>query len=534
MSPSFADYSIRTAQKFIHSILFVDDKAYSPNQTDHPFDVRSMIRESASKGLVATAYSPEQSVDLDAIADIGKKVDVLVLDWRIDFTEQPEPGQDDDEEEDAADRRGHFAMSVIKKLIASDDGGKTTDQLKLIFIYTGETGLQDIRTDLSKAFPEFTSVDAYTLCKGGIRISIWAKESLTHTFKHVPENRARIRTYSQLIDEVATEYVMISSGLMSNICISALTCLRNNTYKLLAKFSAELDPAFAAHRAMLLNPENAGELLKDIICEELNAILTNENISSSITDDTINKWIDSQEFKDITIALKGKKNAVINNEKRKLWQSEGYVSLLKKELDEKGSRVLTDDEIDNFERYHLLKCACSTFTPANLGGSCSNEEFSILTHHRRNSLSSTSAPNLTLGTVIKCDNSFYLCIQQKCDSVRIPVGEPRNFLFLPMIEATTKFDVLHKVGPDDYLHLSIMYKNCHSLQIFGFAPLDDSGTVQAQKEGDNFFFTSCGGEATKYQWILDLKDAHAQRMVNNFAAQLARVGLDESEWLRRA
>ena len=100
MSPSFADYSIRTAQKFIHSILFVDDKAYSPNQTDHPFDVRSMIRESASKGLVATAYSPEQSVDLDAIADIGKKVDVLVLDWRIDFTEQPEPGQDDDEEED--------------------------------------------------------------------------------------------------------------------------------------------------------------------------------------------------------------------------------------------------------------------------------------------------------------------------------------------------------------------------------------------------------------------------------------------------
>jgi hypothetical protein len=37
----------------------------------------------------------------------------------------------------------------------------------------------------------------------------------------------------------------------------------------------------------------------------------------------------------------------------------------------------------------------------------------------------------------------------------------------------------------------------------------------------------------KFIWILDLKEAHAQRIANLYAARLSRVGLDESEWLRR-
>lgn len=36
-----------------------------------------------------------------------------------------------------------------------------------------------------------------------------------------------------------------------------------------------------------------------------------------------------------------------------------------------------------------------------------------------------------------------------------------------------------------------------------------------------------------YIWLFDLKDSHAQRIAQNYASKLARVGLDESEWLRR-
>ncbi len=58
--------------------------------------------------------------------------------------------------------------------------------------------------------------------------------------------------------------------------------------------------------------------------------------------------------------------------------------------------------------------------------------------------------------------------------------------------------------------------------------------MQALKEDDGFYYYTGGpGNQVKFQWILELKEAHAQRIVNNFAAQLSRVGLAESEWLRR-
>ena len=47
---------------------------------------------------------------------------------------------------------------------------------------------------------------------------------------------------------------------------------------------------------------------------------------------------------------------------------------------------------------------------------------------------------------------------------------------------------------------------------------------------DKFVFTSIHNE--EFEWILELKDLHAQRILNSYSAHLSRVGLDESEWLR--
>jgi hypothetical protein len=537
LSLSFSEYSKDTAQNFLQSVLFVDDKAYCADQSDHPFDVKIMIKESVDRGLIASAYSPDQLSDLDAIAKIGKKVDVLVLDWRIDINDDTQKVDfDDEEEEDIADRRGEFAIQIIKKLIANDAGDKATDQLKLIFVYTGETGLEQIHSDLLKQFSHFNSDEPYTLSNGGIRVSIWAKETLIHAFKHLPENKSRIRSYKELIDEITTEYIKISSGLMSNTCLNALTCIRNNTHKLLAKFSPELDPAFVAHRAMLPRPEDADELLKEIICEEIKSILTNEDIGSGTDNDAISKWMELHTFEDITMTLKDKKTTTtIDNSKRIIWQNEGYESLLIKECDGNGNRILNDAEIEDFDRKRLRSYACKTFTPNDINRKFINEDFSILTHHRRNIYTTTKIPTLTLGTVLKSGDQYLVCIQQKCDSVRIPTKEPRKFLFLPLIKSENKFDILYKIGCDEYIPLSICYKNCHSLHIIQFTPFENTGVVRAQKIGDDLCFTSHGADTAKnYQWILDLKDAHAQRLANNFAAQIARVGLDESEWLRRA
>lgn len=540
MSDAFNDMSETLAKDFIQSILFVDDKAYRPEQGDHPFDVEQVIKESAVRGLIATAYAPEHQDDLKNIVKVGRKADVIVLDWRMDIADDSGQEQDDEEEDGVADSRGDFAINVIRNLIVNTECGDAVDQLKLIFIYTGEPGLQGIATRLNTEFAEFDKIDDFTFSCGGIRISIWAKEILSSSFKHIPENKTRLRNYTELLDEVPTEYAIVSSGLLSNSCLDALTSIRNNTFKLLANFSPSLDPAFVAHRAMLPIPDDAGDLLKEIICGELNSILTDADISQRVSSNTIHDWVSSRGFVDTKIIVK-KANTdtpatiiTINNTKRKLWQDEGYVALLSKEQNEAGTPLLKRKEIETCERNQLKKHACASFTPPAFTPENFNEEFSILTHHKRNYLSTVKKPSLSPGVMIKDNDRYLLCIQQKCDSVRIPAGEKRKFLFLPMKKNDQNFDVLFKNGPHDYVRLSTCYKECYAIEIIEFTPFEDTEIVQAQKEGDGFYYFTGGPDnQIKFKWILDLKEAHAQRIVNNFAAQLSRVGLDESEWLRR-
>lgn len=533
MSRDFMTMSEVIAQDFIQSILFVDDKAYCPEQDDHPFDVNPIIRESASKGLMATAFAPEHQDDLAMVVSIGRNADVVVLDWRIDIKNiAPSTGVDlNEEEDDVADFRGNFAIQIIKNLTAEND--VPVDQLKLIFIYTGETNLNEIMTQLSESFVLFKPIDAFTLSFGGVRISIWAKESAAPRFMHMPEMKPRLKSYAGLLEEVPIEYAKVSAGLLSNTCLNALTLLRNNTYKLLANFSPSLDPAFVAHRAMLPWPEDAGELLKETICGQLNAILTNADISQQVSSNIVCDWLSSQEFTDTEIKATDKHKINIDNNKRVLWQNKGYVTLLNSEVDKSGKAILSEDDIKNFERRRLKKYACESFRPHNFNTADCDEEFSILTHHKRNFLSTSQRPSLSLGVVVKNNESYLLCIQQKCDSVRIAAGTHRKFLFLPMEKDGQNFDVLVKDESQGYVPLSTCYKECHALEIIEFSPYEGTGIVQAQKEDDYFYFVGGPNDEIKFKWILDLKESHAQRIANNFAANLARVGLDESEWLRR-
>jgi len=538
MSDTFSELSKNIAQNFIQSILFVDDKAYNPIQNDHPFDVKRMIKESAGRGIIATAYAPEIQEDLIHIVEVGKKADVIVLDWRMDVNDASSSEQDD-EEEDVADHRGDFAIGVIKKIIDYTQAGDSADLLKLIFIYTGEKGLQRICTDLHAELVSFEQLDDFSLLCGGIRISIWAKEILSPSFKHMPENKKRLRSYTQLLDEIPTEYAKVSSGLLSNTCLEALTLLRDNTYKLLANFSPSLDPAFASHRAMLRTPNDAGDLLRETICGELNSILANADISQRVSSATMHEWVLSRDFVDTEITVKNGTQTTaattitIDAEKRSFWQKNGYLALLTRELDEAGGPLLKKKEIDKCERDQLKKHACESFAPQGDTTAGINEEFSILTHHKRNYLSSEKPPSLTLGSVVKDGERFLLCIQQRCDSVRIADEDRRKFLFLPLKPNEQNFDVLFKNGSQGYTRLSTCDKECHSLEIVKFSPVEGSGIVQAQKEKGVYYFVGGASGDEKFQWILDLKEAHAQRIVNNFAANLARVGLDESEWLRR-
>ncbi len=62
-----------------------------------------------------------------------------------------------------------------------------------------------------------------------------------------------------------------------------------------------------------------------------------------------------------------------------------------------------------------------------------------------------------------------------------------------------------------------------------FSPKQNGHPVIADYKDNKFVFTNEKGE---YEWVNELKDIVAQRIVTDFAGYFARVGVDEAEWLR--
>jgi ABC-type uncharacterized transport system auxiliary subunit len=65
----------------------------------------------------------------------------------------------------------------------------------------------------------------------------------------------------------------------------------------------------------------------------------------------------------------------------------------------------------------------------------------------------------------------------------------------------------------------------------------EKGVVKAKIEDGHAIFKAwpLNGEkkyAADYKWVGELKPMQAQRLVQNFAFNMARVGLDENEWHR--
>jgi hypothetical protein len=160
-------------------------------------------------------------------------------------------------------------------------------------------------------------------------------------------------------------------------------------------------------------------------------------------------------------------------------------------------------------------------------------EFAILTTLKSTYLQ--KEPVLRLGTILKevkdsnagdVKPRYWVCIQPLCDCVRIK-GK-RAFPFLKMSRNDDQFDLVLPEGGDNYVKVRISYRPYESKLIEYRA--DKTETVISKREGEKFIFTST--ENKKYEWVAELKFEHAQRIVNKYATEQSRVGLDESEWLR--
>jgi Response receiver domain len=529
MNSQFFEKSKAIANNYIQSVVFLDDRAYQSGDgenPDHDFDALQISKVFALENKICAVYRPENEADIENFKLIANKADIVILDWQINLANQDEV-VDPEADAEVEDPRGQYTKDIIREILGQVDKG-----VKLILIYTGDyTLLEQIATEIYNEIfnrPEYIlDAEDFSIKSDNFKILVRAKDFEIKQKDIKDKYESKILKYGDIPLFVIEEFANITSGLLSNFALLSLTTIRNNSTKLLALYSKKLDPAYFGHKSVLAYQNDAEDLLIELFGSTLVDLLKYKNIGKTINDALIEDYLSDRSdinvgsFVRTSAFLKDLVSSNITDDKQRFADvitthfvtQQNTISKAAKESYIKKSTILfKDKEEDNHEEI--------------------DNSFAVLTHHKNVFLPSDISPKLSLGTLVKSNlnDRYFLCIQQRCDSVRISAEERRKFLFLPLDVTTGKFNFITTDGVK--LHYS---KKSYNLRTLKFAS-NDNGSVHGVLVEDKYLFKQMyeneGDE--QFIWIMDLKDLHAQRIVSDYASSLSRVGLDESEWLRRS
>jgi len=536
-SPDFMELSTDVAKRFLHTVVFVDDRAIfkemqQPTEltppkrmakkekdsqegfrrSAHTLNVKKVTDEFASKGMICSVLKPDVGDNtIEYVEQSAKRADVFILDWDIN------------------NDSGETARKIINMLISLDDSEYS--RLRLIIIYTGEPDIYSISASIKEKITnefetDFSSDDNdFAFQKGHLRIAIFAKEETIVN----PGCEGRVLSITDLPERLSTEFAKITSGLVSNVAIESLSVLRDNTYLFLSNLGSEIDPSYLAHRALLPVPDDAKNLAVDIVASEFHSLLDNYEVGDVANINAIDAWLRMKKSEN-SYSLNGSWGDIeLTCEDIRKCQRIG--------IEKSGWELNVSIKKRNNFKNNVHSKLTQTFCDEDEDFQELDYKFAILTSIK-NRYGGDRNPILTLGTILKKESGdsdesekYLLCIQPRCDCVRIE--DNRNFSFLPLekVRENVKSDIVVKIDDSNYEKLKVNQK-LYDLIHFNFSSncVDDQ-IVRAEREGSDYIFETT--DESRFKWISELKNQHAQRISNDFAASISRVGLDESEWLRR-
>lgn len=519
MAQTFKDITKDVVNRFLQNILFIDDKAYQLDNKKNSFDAYQVSSAFAKNGKLSTIFALSSECDLCQCSPLFSKADAIVLDWYLDLISSKEI-LDDEKDADIDEPRGYYTKYLIKEIVED----AKDEKLKLIVVYTGETDLRGITEEIYNSLTQYGSFIRGDCCvySPNVKIVIRSKYNESEQFKYVTELKEKVIRYEDLPNFINDEFANHVNGLMSIFALFAISVIRENTSRILNVYSPKLDIAYLGHKMVLPNPEDAKDLLIKLFGESITDLI------SSICFDThewLPLWIKDRYSQPKTIKVADNKNIQVDQE--------SIVKLLSTHFDdfEKSIKAVFGNNLSNNDAKLIHKNAALLLDENADTVKKANLLFARLTHHKNVFLPQRENPYLTLGTILYSlsINKFYLCIQQRCDSLRI--DGIRRFLFLPLVESGGETNVV--VTNEKQLQIA---KYSYEIKTIKFQADKDKRYVCSKriKNGmgkDTFVFTSIHEE--EFEWVLELKELHAQRILNSYSANLSRVGLDESEWLRQ-
>lgn len=521
-------FSVYAAQQFLQTAVYVDDRIYdrksgsatglkpalrpapkrkaalkSANDsgavnTPEPlgshdsdeYSLQDIVTSFAKKQIVCSLYQPDKQASVGQRSDAYQLCvasDIVIVDW------------------DLYGDAGAKALELITHLI-EQSLKDVPEQLRLILIYTIEPNLFDVAntiyTKLAERLPDNVAParddGGLALDTPNTRVAILGK----------PGRRPqKYRDYEvpakTLAERAISEFSKLASGLLQGTVLLGLAEIRRNSRKVLSKFDASLDPAFLTHRALLATSgEDASSHIVPLLIEEIQSILEDCLPKPLISRELIENWIEElwEPRDEVTSAVTGDKKAAA-----KSFCLEGKLENVSKK-DSYTFLLPQPESMANHELAGLL---------------------SLRTHYL------TSKRRLRLGAVLRDpDCCYHLCLQPVCDCVRL--DGMRHFLLLQLHtkdsqEADGKTNLI-VFEEDNAKELWVKHKS-YLLRTEEFGPVEDGEVAAAQQTSGSYIFKTKSGR--EYTWVAQLKEEHAQREAEYLARELSRVGLTESEWLRR-
>tara|TARA_R110000744_G_scaffold130646_1_gene238317 strand:- start:41 stop:1690 length:1650 start_codon:yes stop_codon:yes gene_type:complete len=540
------EYSIKAAESFVQTAVYIDDRIYKgttktltpkapieapnsrkkavksaeknvklvANQIQQPFqedtspDTYDIVHYFAKKQIVCSLYQPKQDASVSPQSDIFplcKAADIVVVDW------------------DLYGDRGKKAQELANGLIeqAVKD---VPEQLRLILIYTQELNLQAVANEIYETVHKsigdvFQPVDGdegLVFYTQNSRVVVLGKPGRTR-----PEPYARFTVNEKDLADVAIrEFAKLASGILHAATLLGLGEIRKNSRKILSKFNSNLDPAFLTHLAMCLPVEDASAHVIPLLVSEIESVLEDVLPTPLLSTKLVENWIDSVWEPGDHLEALFDKQGVDYRSLAKVLCTKGFKEAIKQE-----------DKVPNInnekDRTKKTRKAAKILLPS--AESDANQRFSHLMASR--TFYGKKAKALKLGSVIHSRerDSFFLCVQPICDSVRL--RHERVFVFVQMETSNggSSDGASHVViKTDDTVQELVYLPKSYRCFTANFKPDMGAGEVLANndKRGDLFFEDTNGN---KFYWADQLRTSHAQRAVEQFARDLSRVGLTESE-----
>jgi hypothetical protein len=537
-------YSIHAAQSFIQTVVFVDDRIYegATRTSDEPRkviapkirtkasrtavkgaeldalssvdvndenaspDSYDIVTSFAKKQIVCSLYQPKKTAKVSPASDVFplcKSADVVIVDW------------------DLFGDKGQRALELIDGLIAQAVRD-VPEQLRLILVYTQELNLFGVANELYERVHASIGEDFRPVEEEG-GLAFVTENSRVVVFGKPGRERANtdpehIVEESSLADVAVREFAKLAAGLLQAAALLGLAEIRKNSRKVLSKFSADLDPAFLTHLAMCMPEEDASSHIVPLLISEIEAVLEDALPNPLISEQLLKDWCQN------------------------VWSPGEHLRETFGDADLRalGETILTEGFAGAREKNNNIAKLGSNASTRKASRTFLNQEDSTANHMFAHLMSSRTFYNqakrvLKLGVLVHQvrEGRYLLCLQPVCDSVRI--NGARVFLFAQLYakDGLAEGPVTHVATKPNGELLELLFQpKAHSCVALTFSSTQGHDVVLARDEGDGgyAFYDDCG---YRYEWLDQLKTSHAQRAATSLAGDISRVGLSESEWLRR-